>query len=257
MRSGLQMAVTLLALVGAPAAAQGVEEWDTNGDGVLAEPEFTQGLLDAGLFDEWDTDRDEVIGLSELSSGLYVTWDADDDGELSIDEWDDAVDLWFGEVDVNLSVENWDADENDVISESEFAEALEETDFLAYLAGEDEVIREGAFASGLFDIVDANDDDLIAEEEDDFFTDAEFIAPEEEAGIAAEADVSDPIEGADEVQLIERGEAFTQLPIPCGDGENACQDAAARFCATLGYGQPIDFFDVNSELYAIRCQDEI
>lgn len=258
MKSRLQMAAALLALAGVPAAAQGIDEWDTDGDGMLAEPEFSQGFLDAALFEGWDTDGDLAIGHSELSNGLYAAWDANDDGELSVDEWDGAVDLWFGEVDVNLNVANWDADGNRVIAESEFAEALEETDLLAYFAGEDEVIREDELASGLFDIADTNEDDLIAEEENAFFTDiAEFVAPEEAVGIAAEASVSDPLKDTDELQLIEQGEAFMQLPIPCGEGENACQDVAARFCATLGYGQPIDFLDVNGELYAIRCQDDI
>ncbi|WP_375263650.1 hypothetical protein [Palleronia sp.] len=253
MKLRLRMAATVAALAGAPAVAQGIPDWDTDADGVLGESEFTQGVFDSGVFEEWDADDDEAIGYSELSSGLYSAWDADDDGELSVDEWDSAVDLWFGEFDVNLSVENWDADGNGVISEGEFAEALEETDLLARLGNEDEVLAEDELASGLFDIADTNDDETVAEEEDSFFTDvAEFFAPEDEFTAEVDANTLE-----DDAPLIERGEAFMQLPIPCGDGENACEDVAARFCSALGYGQPIDFLNVNSELYAIRCQDQI
>ena len=251
MRSGLQLAATLVALAGAPAAAQGIEDWDLNGDEALDEAEFTQGVRDSGVFDDWDADGDEAIGYSELSSGLYAAWDADDDGELSVDEWDNVVDLWFGEFDVNLSVENWDPDDDGVISETEFAEALEGTDLLARFAGEDEVLGEDEFASGLFDIADTDEDDRVVDEEDGFFAGVtELFTPEEERGAAVDSD-------ADELELIERGEAFMQLPIPCGDGQSACQQVAVRFCTTLGYGQPIEFLDVNGDLYAIRCEDEI
>ena len=158
---------------------------------------------------------------------------------------------------MNLSVEDWDADGDGAISEVEFAEALEGTDLLARLDGEDGTFGEDELASGLFDIVDTDEDKFIADEEDSFFTDvAEFFAPEEEPGIGPDVSASEPMD-VDEVQLIERGEAFMQLPIPCGDGERGCQEVAGRFCSTLGYGEPIDFLDVGGELYAIRCQDEI
>ena len=258
MRLRLTLAATLTALASAPAIAQGIADWDIDGDGVLDESEFTQGVFDSSVYDDWDADDDGAIGYAELSSGLYSAWDASDDGELSIDEWDGAVDLWFGEFDVNLSVENWDADGNGVISEPEFAEALEGTDLIARLGAENGALDEEELASGLFDVADTDDDDVIVDEEDSFFTDvAEFFAPEEETGAAANADAAGVLDDADGVQLIERGEAFMQLPIPCEDGQNGCQQVAERFCSTLGYGQPIDFLDVSGELYAIRCQDEV
>ena len=70
---------------------------------------------------------------------------------------------------------------------------------------------------------------------------------------------------SDEPPLIERGEAFTQLPIPCGDGsasgdgsqQQRCEPIAARFCEALGYGAPIDFVAAEAQLYVVRCEDEI
>ena len=93
MRSRLTLAATLVSLAGTPATAQGIESWDADGDRALDKAEFTQGLLDSGVLEEWDTDGDQAIGYSELSSGLYAAWDVSDDGELSADEWDGAVDL--------------------------------------------------------------------------------------------------------------------------------------------------------------------
>jgi len=60
--------------------------------------------------------------------------------------------------------------------------------------------------------------------------------------------------------IIERGDSFVQLPIPCGgEGESAenCSSIAERFCDALGYGPPIDFVDADGELHVIRCKDEI
>lgn len=251
----MKLRLTLLAaMAGAPLAAQGIDGWDTDGDGTLGKAEFAQGVLDSGLFDEWDVDDDASIGYPELSDGLYGIWDQSDDGELAVEEWDRAVDLWFGESDVNLRVENWDENGNGVISQAEFASALEETDLLARLGGEAGSLDEDTLSQGLFDIADADDDDLVAQNEDSLLTDvAEFFTTDDELSAGA----TDSMEDAGDPQLIEHGEAFTQLPVPCGDGSGTCQDVAARFCTTLGYGDPIDYLDVDDQLYAIRCQDGI
>lgn len=254
MRQSLKLAAALIALAGAPLAAQGIADWDGDGDGVLSESEFSGGILDSGIFEDWDADSDGVIGYTELSDGLYRTWDANDDGEVSVDEWDTAVDLWFGEEAVNLSVEAWDADGNGVISESELDAALEETNLLARLGGGDGTVDEDELSDGLFDIADADADDAVAPEEEGFFSSvAEFFTSD----AAPSFEPSTPDEEVDDVQLIEEGEAFMQLPIPCGDGDTGCQVVAERFCTTLGYGDPIEFLDVAGEIYAIRCQDEI
>ena len=259
------------ALAGASAAAQEIGAWDANSDGLLEEAEFTEGVLGAGAFDRWDLDDDDLIGFSELASGLYGLWDADSDGELSVSEWDDAVDLWFGEQDVNLSEEAWDEDGNGTISEAEFAEGLQQTDLLARLdtVEDDSMLGEEEFASGLFNVADADDDDLLGEEEDGLLTEiAEFLMPaEEEAEPVTDDDVledEEPIgdeEGVIDDEVDEEpvvfDEVFTQLPIPCGGESGGCEQVAQRFCETLGYGEPIAFLDVEGSLYAIRCEDEI
>jgi hypothetical protein len=58
--------------------------------------------------------------------------------------------------------------------------------------------------------------------------------------------------------VIERGQAFTELPIPCGgdSGDDTCQRTADSFCSTLGYGPPIDFLAAEGALHVIRCKDE-
>jgi len=255
------------ALVGASAAAQEVGAWDGNADGLLEEAEFTEGFLGAGVFDRWDLDDDDLIGFSELSSGLYGLWDADEDGELAINEWDDAVDLWFGEQDVNLSEEAWDGNGDGIIAQAEFAEGLQGTDLLTRLdtAEGDRALGEEEFASGLFDVADADEDDQLGEDEDGLLTEiAEFLAPAgDESEAVAEGDILDGeepaglLESQEDEPLTVFDEAFMQLPIPCGGDGESCEQVAQRFCKTLGYGAPIAFLDVESSLYAIRCKNEI
>ena len=220
-----------------------------------------------GLFERFDADADGVVAQPELASGLYALWELSGEGVLSVDEWDAGVDRWFGEDDVNLAVGNWDRDGDGTISEAEFAAALEATDLFARADVDADVgLDADEFADTAFDAADADGDGLFSAEEDDgFFEDmAEALLdpeddPDEPAADAADAiedvDVADdagPLEGEG---LIERGESFVQLPIPCGEGP--CEETAARFCEALGFEPPIDFVAAENSLYVVRCADEI
>ena len=254
----LAAATAAAALTCTPVVAQTIEAWDANQDGALTELEVRQGVGDAGVFERWDLDGDDRIAFGELSSGIFDLWDADDDGELSVDEWDDAVDLWFGEEPVDLSVAAWDENGDNVISRPEFEEALGATNLLARLdtVSADEMIAEDEFAAGLFDIADRDDDEALVGDEDSLLTDiGEFFSPDEASPPEEQEGALDPSGPT----LLERGEAFVQLPVPCaaGEGQTDCSGVAQRFCSALGYGEPLDFLDVGGELYAIRCRDDL
>lgn len=61
--------------------------------------------------------------VTEDLGDLYVMW-AGEDEELTVDEWDRAIDERFGEEAVNLSAERWDDNGNGVISMEEFEQAV-------------------------------------------------------------------------------------------------------------------------------------
>lgn len=242
-------------------AAPPLQAWDTDASGVLDEAEFRRGVREAGLLEKWDEDGDELLGPDELAEGLYDAWDADDDGALSVSEWDTAVDLWFGESDVDLAVEAWDDDGNGAISPAEFEVALEETALFArFDEDEDDLLAVEELADGIFDVADA-DDELGVDEDEwgllDVFDEDDGIFGDEPPG---ELEAEPAGAGApDELDLIEEGRSFVQLPIPCGsdEGEDAeCASTAERFCAALGYEPPIDHLARDGALYAIRCRDE-
>lgn len=64
----------------------------------------------------------EPIVTKDLDD-LYAQW-AGEDEELTIEEWDRAIDERFGEDPVNLSAELWDDDGNGIVSIEEFEEAV-------------------------------------------------------------------------------------------------------------------------------------
>ena len=249
MKARLAALAAATALSHGPATAQGLETWDADASGTISETEFADGFRGVGLFSDWDADGDGLIGSSELAAGLYGFWDANGDGDLSVAEWDSAVDFWFGEDDVNLAVSAWDADGDGVISEFELADALGDAELLARLdSDEDDLLDESELSAGLFGLAGGDDDDALSVEEDGLLTGiAEALAPDDPVG-AGEA--AEP-----EVNLIEPGEAFSQLPIPCGSG-GSCEAVASDFCSALGYGAPIDTLAVEGRLYVVRCTDD-
>lgn len=241
MKRRIMMLTTALAISLSPAAAQSISDWDEDQNGEITRAEFRTGFDEAGLFVTWDRNADDSIAEMEFAEGLYGFWDRNRDGDLSVEEWEDAVDLWIGEGDVDLSASVWDADGDGVISQFEFANAFQKANLIAEFGeNEDDVFNEEELADALFDSADSDDDDLIVITEGGFFATAVEM-------------LDDPLET--DVNLIEAGEAFTQLPIPCGTG-NDCQQTASNFCSVLGYGKPIDALAVDGQLYVVRCTDD-
>lgn len=78
-----------------------MSDWDSNGDGMLTEDEFYDGVSDAGLYDDWDTDSDGLIEESEYSQiGIddsYDSWDANSDGYLDSGEFYDGIYSYYDE----------------------------------------------------------------------------------------------------------------------------------------------------------------
>ncbi len=244
-------------------SAQDIGAWDTDADGVLTEAEFGDGLDEAGLFDQWDSNEDTTLDHDEVLEGIFHIWDTSNNGELSVSEWDDAVDLWFGEADVNLAVENWDTDGNDVISPFEFMRVRGETTLLSRIGFDTprDVLAREDLRDGLFGIVDADGDASIGEEGDIWLTDlfemmnlGSDVAVDNDLGPVGIDDTT-ALGDDDSSDLIQDGEAFSHLPIPCGTDASGCEDIAERFCAALDYDPPLDFLEVDGSLFVIRCAD--
>ena len=280
-----------------PALAQsyGQAVLDTDGDGRLERREFLDAFGPDAL-GRFDLDGDDQLGEGEFGRALFRLWDDDGSGALTINEWDDGVDRWFGEDAVNLEVSEWDRDGDGTITRDEFEAELGTTELFGRLdLGGEGLLDASELGTGLFDAGDANEDGLLGSgtqaddgsgeegfltnlaeafftgEDEPFEPDAGEVLDAEPDGDAADggavetADrepdgdgepidpLDDPI--ADGEPLIERGEAFTALPVPCG--EEGCDATAAAFCEALGYEPPIGTLARDEQLHVIRCADEI
>jgi hypothetical protein len=176
MRSHLIMACGIAALLtAAPASAQILGDWDTDQSGVLSGEEWRAGLQETGLFADWDADTSGRLNAAELGAGLFERFDDDDDGVLSVAEWDEGVDAWYGERTVNFEFANWDKDGNGVLSEAEFVEAFDReglyTTFTTEIGAADAEagLEEDELLGGLFDWFDEDEDEELAEAEAGLF----------------------------------------------------------------------------------------
>ena len=158
--------VAALAMLGATPALAGFADWDADDDAFLDREEFGTGIGETDLFQTYDVNENELLETEEVAVARYDTMDLDGDGELTVDEWDTWVDANIGEAEVNLSAADWDENGDDVISRAEFEEEVTGGEgFVGYDVGEDDVYGEDEFETGLFEDLDLDDDDRLAEDE--------------------------------------------------------------------------------------------
>ena len=157
--------VAALTLLGAtPALAVEFDAWDADANRYIGEDEFAAGIGETDLFETYDVDQDDALGTEEIAIARYQTMDLDGDGELTVDEWDRWVDANVGETEVNLSASDWDENGDNVISQTEFEEEVVRIGGFVD-AGTDERYEERQFQTELFQDLDLDDDDRLAEDE--------------------------------------------------------------------------------------------
>lgn len=94
MRRFLLTTTAALLLTAGTALAQA--DWDSDGDGLINEQEFTENAPYDETFGNWDEDGDGMLSEDEFASGVYDTYDEDGDGYWSEDEYSEFEDDdWF------------------------------------------------------------------------------------------------------------------------------------------------------------------
>ena len=69
--------------------------WDTNDDELLDEAEFGEAVKEAGIYEDWDADKNSLYSVDEVRTVLFDTWDVDDNDYLDYDEYETyGADLW-------------------------------------------------------------------------------------------------------------------------------------------------------------------
>lgn len=89
--------VILVALVAAPAAAQEMTEWDSDGDSTLNQEEFNTGWGSSfedgkSAFSTWDGDGDGALSEDEYNTGVFNSYDDDGSGAIEEPEFGDVGD---------------------------------------------------------------------------------------------------------------------------------------------------------------------
>lgn len=154
----------------APALAQDFDwnwpDWDIDQDAYVDRDEFGAGYAQTGYFDHYDADADGLLDETEVATATYGMMDLDDDGVLTVDEWDTWVDTRLGEAAVDLDVDAWDQDGDGIITRDEFDDTAIATSLYAdYDADTDGYYGRDEFGNAIFDLTDANDDDFVVEDE--------------------------------------------------------------------------------------------
>jgi len=94
-KHGLWLAAAAFATslaVAAPAAAQEFSEWDTDKSAGLNAEEFNAGFGENGVYDAWDANDDNNLTEDEFNAGVFGGYDRDDDGMIEEPEFGDYGD---------------------------------------------------------------------------------------------------------------------------------------------------------------------
>ncbi len=86
------LGAVLAALAAGPALAQGMSDWDSDGDGMISQDEFVQGRSmaqgeEGGTFIKWDEDADGMLTEEEFNAGMFKKFDRDQSGTIDEPEF--------------------------------------------------------------------------------------------------------------------------------------------------------------------------
>lgn len=153
----------VFALGVAPALA--AAEWsfsdiDQDGSGEIASPEFEQ--ITGAVFKDWDADDDQELNDAELYRGLFMSFDVDQDGALTEQEYEAGTKSWFGD-EPPVAFDAMAADGTGAASSDTFTRAMSDAGAINSAGPGD--MQYTAFHDALFGLYDRDGDDAIAEAE--------------------------------------------------------------------------------------------
>lgn len=135
--------------------------WNTDADARLEQDEFDAWLAEQDFYGDWNTDGADGLTGDEFGAGLFDVLDANDDGQVSGTEWEDA-DAWTGDA----ALSDWDTNGDGALDEGELAAGLADSDpWNAWDQDGSGTLEESEFNQAVFSAWDTNDDDYVDESE--------------------------------------------------------------------------------------------
>jgi Ca2+-binding EF-hand superfamily protein len=147
-------------------------DFDTNGDGAIDATEFSN-TYGSDLYNTFDADSNGSVNQNEFGGGVYTLFDANDDNVLSEGEYDAGVNALYGgdydalsNRDYDGTYAGLDADDNGEVSEEEFINAYDPSSLYGtFDADGDGQLGETEFNEGVFGAADDNGDGTLTEDE--------------------------------------------------------------------------------------------
>ncbi len=115
----------LVLLVGAACGAENEEPADVGEEGAAA---GSKELM-TGDFNDFDADNNDELSEQEFTEGVFGNWDADNSGTIGEEEFNERSDTWFSDTTANFG--DFDADNNNELSQQEFTEGAADAGFFA------------------------------------------------------------------------------------------------------------------------------
>lgn len=115
----LSIFITLFLAAGPAVAQCGFSDLDGNGNDLIENEEYNQGLFDSDYYSSWDSNEDGVLTEDEWGAGTE-TWD-DYSGDVGFSDWDSNYDNELTEDEFNKGFWNTlDDDDNNTIDQDEW-----------------------------------------------------------------------------------------------------------------------------------------
>lgn len=143
-------------------------DFDQNSDGMLDATEVS-GIYENN-FNEWDADNDGMLNKEEFLKTTFANTDADDDNGINQGEWNVGYDGFFGNW-TGDDFATFDEDSDGILDNEEWNNVFTDSDwFETFDADTNSMLTEDEWDTGLFNDWDANDDDMIDEDEYNLFS---------------------------------------------------------------------------------------
>jgi len=154
----------VIGLLGLSATAQTLPAFsslDRDDNRVLSQAEF--GAFGREIFAALDRDGDGNIEEDEFYRGIYEIWDVDNDGFLTLPEYDDGWSAWFDPLNY-VAFNELDSDADDVLEKDEFQAGLADTR-LYHRWTFDGALGEREFVTAIYNVYDADSDGFLTQDE--------------------------------------------------------------------------------------------